>query len=215
MIKIFIVEDQEMFREALRLAIETGNDDLSVVGEAETGAEFFARIGGAQPDIVLLDIALPDMNGIDIARRLKNERPEIKILVISAENSNSTIKSMVGIDVDGFIGKRYGGFDGCVKAIRTVALGEKYYGKDISEIMYRIYVAKKQTTQITSEYTAQERRIIELSRDGLIAKEIATRLNISVKTVYNHKNNIFLKLGINNTLEMVKFAIEKGIIKME
>ncbi|MDR2149153.1 MAG: response regulator transcription factor [Tannerella sp.] len=213
MTNIFIVEDHEMYREAIRMALETRHPDICVVGEAETGAEFFALIRTATPDLVLLDIALPDMSGIDVARRLKSERPEIKILVLSAENSLSAVKTMLEIDVDGFIGKRYGGFDACAKAIRLVMQGEKFYGKDISEIMYRIFVAKKKTTTISDEFTQQERRIIELSREGLQGKEIADRLGISVKTVYNHRSNIFLKLDVNSALEMVKCAIEKGIIK--
>jgi DNA-binding NarL/FixJ family response regulator len=213
MTNIFIVEDQEMYREAIRMAFETRHPDICVVGEAETGAEFFALIRTATPDLVLLDIALPDMSGIDIARRLKSERPEIKILVLSAENSEFIVKTLVETGVDGFIGKRYGGFDACAKAIRLVMQGEKFYGTDIWEILNRILVAKTKSTEIPSHFSEQERRIIELSRDGLQGKEIADRLGVSVKTVYNHRTNIFEKLGCNNTMEMVKFAIEKGIIK--
>jgi DNA-binding NarL/FixJ family response regulator len=203
-----------MFRENIRFAIETRHPDMCVVGEAETGAEFFALLANVAPDIVLLDIALPDMSGIDIARRLKRERPKIKILVFSAENTADTVQKLLEIGVEGFISKRRGSGDALSEAIRTVAMGEEYYGKDITEIMYRIYVAKKKTTEITSEFSEQERRIIELSRNGKQGKEIADILQISVKTVYNHKNNIYKKLGINNSLEMVKFAMEKGIIQM-
>ena len=93
--------------------------------------------------------------------------------------------------------------------------GCEYFGKDISEIIYRIYVSKKGTTQVSQEFTEQEKRIIELCHEGLPGKLIADRLCISLRTVDNHKNHIFRKLGISNTMEMVRYALKNGIIRME
>jgi DNA-binding NarL/FixJ family response regulator len=153
------------------------------------------------------------MSGIEIARRLKNERPEIKILVISAENTTATIEEMVNIGVEGFISKFNSNPDILVHAIRSIMQGVDYFGRDISEIIHRIYIAKKKTTQITSEFSEQEKHIIECCHEGLPAKLIANRLGISVRTVDWHKSNIFRKLGINNSLEMVRYAVKSGIIK--
>jgi len=164
---------------------------------------------------VLLDIILPDMSGIEIARRLKTERPKLKILAVSAENSTPVVQEMLDIGIDGFISKRHGGIDTFAEAVRSIMQGVDYFGKDISEIIYRIYVAKKKTVEVSGEFTPQEKRIIELCREGLPGKLIADRLEISLRTVNNHKNHIFRKLGITNTMEMVQYALKNGIIQLE
>ncbi|MDR0795668.1 MAG: response regulator transcription factor [Tannerella sp.] len=215
MIKVIIIDDQGMFRFGVRMAIETRHPDLQIVGEAETGAELFALLNNEAPDILLLDIDLPDMSGIDIARRLKQERPEIKILAFSAQNSAETVQAMVDIGIEGFISKRHGGVDIFAEAVRAVVQGDEYFGQDISKIIYRIYVAKKNTAEVTSDLTEQEKRVIELCQTGLPGKLIADSLNISIKTLHNHKSNIFRKLGINSTGEMVNYALKKGIIRVE
>jgi len=213
MIKVIIVDDHELFRLGVRTAIQTGHPDLNIVGEAETGAEFFSLLKQTKADIVLLDILLPDISGIEIVGRLRKEYPEMKILAISAENTAAMVQDLLDAGIDGFISKRCGGVDVLAEAIRSVIRGFNFYGKDISDIIYRIYVAKKKTTEVSAEFTEQEKRIIELCRQGLPCKLIAERLNISPRTVDNHKNNIFRKLGINSTLEMVNYALKNGIIR--
>jgi len=211
-INAFIVDDHELFRLGLKTVIENHHPDINIVGEAKSGAEFFALLKTTAVDIVLLDIALPNVSGIEIARRLKNERPEIKILIISAENSTATIEEMIHIGVEGFISKFNSSPNILVEAIRTIMQGLEYFGRDISEIIHRIYIAKRRTTQVTSEFSDQEKRVIELCLEGLSAKMVADRLDISIRTVDWHKSNIFKKLNINSTLEMVQFAVKNGII---
>ena len=215
MINVIIVDDHELFRLGVKTAIENRHSDLRIAGEAESGAELFTLLTKVAADIVLLDIALPDMSGIDVARRLKTEYPQIKILAISAENATPVVQAMLDSGIEGFISKRHGGVDAFAEAIRSIVQGMEYYGKDISEIIYRIYVSKKRTAEVTSEFTQQEKRIIELCREGLPGKLIADRLGISLRTVNNHKSNIFCKLGINSTLEMVQYAVKNGIVQME
>ena len=214
MIKVVIVDDQDFFSMGVKTAIESRHPDLCVVGEAASGKELFALLETVDVDLVMLDIMLPDMNGVDIARRLKTERPELKILVISSENTSFFVKSMLDIGVDGFISKRIGGVDMFAEAIRSIMQGVNYFGKDISEIIYSMYVSIKKTTEVTTEFTEQEKRIIELCREGLPGKIVADQLNISLRTVNNHKNNIFRKLGINSTAEMVNYALKMGIIRI-
>jgi len=215
MIKVIVVDDHELFRFGMRKSVEYRHPDLQIVGEAESGAELFALLAEVDADIVLLDIALPDMSGIDIARRLKSERPALKILAVSAENAAPVVQAMLDIGIEGFISKRHSGLDTFAEAIRSIMQGVDYYGADISEIIYSIYVAKKKTAEAMSEFTKQEKRIVELCREGLPGKLIADRLGISISTVNNHKNNIFRKLGITNTMEMVQYAIKNGIINID
>jgi len=215
MIKVLLVEDHELFRLGVKTAIVNRHSDINIIGEAETGAEFFRMMDSMKPDIVLLDIMLPDMSGIEIARRLKREMPDIKILVISSENSIHIVQELLKIGVNGFISKRLSNIDILADAIRSIENGFEYLGKDISDIIYRIYVSKKNTTEITKEFTQTERKIIELCRDGLQSKQIASLLYVSPRTVENHKNNIFRKLGINNTIELIQYAVKNGIVRMD
>jgi DNA-binding NarL/FixJ family response regulator len=189
--------------------------DVSVTGEADSGKALFALLPSTPADVILLDINLPGMSGVEIARKLRSEYPDIKILAISAENAAETIKAMLEAGINGFISKQQSDADELAEAIRTVASGLEYYGRDISTIMLGVYVSKKKTTTVTNEFTDRERDIIILCRDGLMCKEIADRLGISINTVNTHKKNIFQKLGINNTVEMVQFALKNGIIRIE
>jgi DNA-binding NarL/FixJ family response regulator len=214
MTKVIVVDDHELMRLGVVTAIKTRHAArLCVVGEAGNGEELFAILDEVTPDIILLDIELPGMGGIDIARRLKSERPEIKILAFSHVTDTDVLQSMLETGIEGFIGKSDGKLSNIGEAIQHVMQGVAYFGKDVAQILYPIYVAKKQTTEVTSEFTPQEKRIIELCRDGLLGKEIADQLEISLRTVDKHKSNIYRKLGINTMTEMLRCAIKNGIIQ--
>ena len=215
MIRVIIVDDHELYRLGVRGAIESHHPDIVIAGEASNGEELFELLQHTGADLVLLDIILPGMPGTGIAYRLKEEYPGLKVLAVSAENSTPVIQTMLDIGIEGFISKRAGGTDVLSEAIRAVMSGLDYYGRDIAEIISRIYVAKTKSQKVSDRFTQQEKRIIELSHEGLSGKQIAYLLHISPRTVDNHKNNIFRKLGINSTLEMVQYALRKGIIQID
>jgi len=212
MITAILVEDHEIYRLGLKSAFENNYSDIEIIAEAETGVEFFALLKVKTADIVLLDINLPDMSGVEIARRLKKENPNMKILVTSTDNTEETVKELVAIGIDGFVSKRAGGVKIMVEAIRSIMSGLEYFGKDIADIIYKIYVSKKKTTEVSIDFSDIERKIIDLCREGLPSKQIADRLALSPRTIENHKSRIFHKLGINNTVEMVQYALKNGII---
>ena len=215
MVNAILVDDHALFRLGVKMALTSGHADINIIGEADCGRELFRLLETVTPDIILLDIILPDTTGIEIAKKLRKEKPGIKILAISAENTSDVVKKMLDIGIEGFISKRKGSADEIAKAIRTIMNGHQYYGDDISVIIYKVYVSKKKTAEVTSEFTEREKEIIEFCRAGLLSKEIARKLDISSRTVDNHKSNIFKKLGINNTIEMVQYAIKNGIIRVE
>ena len=215
MVKVIIVDDHSLFRVGLKAAFQHGCPDISVTGEADCGEALFTLLPETPADLVLLDINLPDTSGIEIARRLRSDYPEVKILAISAENATDTILALLEVGINGFISKQNSDAEELAEAIRSIMNGLEYFGRDISSIIFGIYVSKKKTSTVTNEFTEREREIIYLCRDGLMSKEIAARLNISTHTVNTHKRHIFEKLGINSTMEMVQYALKKGIIRIE
>jgi DNA-binding NarL/FixJ family response regulator len=211
-IKVFVVDDHALFRMGISMLFHQLHREIRYVGEAGDGETFFTLLPATAVDVVLLDINLPGMSGAEIARRLRSESPGVKILAISGENTAQAIEAMLEAGIDGFVSKQKGNADELIEAIRSVMNGVEYFGRDIARIMFDVYVSKKKTTAVTNEFTEREREIILLCRDGLLSKEIADRLGISFNTVNAHKKRIFQKLGINTTVEMVMYALNKGII---
>ena len=215
MINTILVDDHALFRLGVKSSITNEHKGICIVGEADSGKALFNLLKTVTPDIILLDIMLPDTTGVEIARKLRKEKPAIKILAISAENTSEIVHSMIDIGIEGFISKRQGSTGDIAVAIHTIMDGFEYFGSDISSIIYDVYVSRKDTINKPLEFTEREKEIISLCRDGLLCKEIANRLHISPRTVDNHKGNIFKKLGINNTIEMVQYATKYGIIRMD
>ncbi|MDR2010269.1 MAG: response regulator transcription factor [Bacteroidales bacterium] len=208
--KIFIVDDHQLFRMGIRLAL-TGKPDVEIVGEAGTGRDLFVALESQTPDIVLLDILLPDMSGLEIAKKLKEENPEIKILILSAESPEAIVEEVLKIGIEGYVSKSTN-IQEIEDALYSVDNGLEYFGRDISKVIYDVVVAKKKQNENSPVFTPRELEIIRLCSDGLLSKEIADQLQISYRTVENHKNNIFKKLGINNSVELARYAILNGLL---
>jgi len=215
MVQVIIVDDHRLFRVGLIASFKVEHPDIEIVGEAECGEELFDVLETTSADVVLLDINLPDVPGADIARRLRSDYPDTKILAVSAENTAQTIQAMLEAGIDGFVSKQNSDSAELAEAIRAVMSGVEYFGRDVASIIFSVYVAKKKTADVTNEFTEREREIIIACRDGLMCKEIAARLGVSINTINTHKKRIFQKLGINTTIEMVQYALKKGIIRIE
>ena len=214
-IRVVVVDDHKLFRVSLKATFQTGYSDIVIVGEAKCGEELFRVLPTTPADLVLLDINLPDIPGVSVARRLRREYPALKILAVSGENATATVHAMVEAGIDGFISKQNSDDSELSEAMRTVMSGLEYFGRDIAAIIFDVYVSKKKTTVVTPEFSEREREVIELCRDGLQSKEIAARLGVSARTVVGYKEKIFEKLGINNTMEMVQYALKNGIIHID
>jgi len=212
-IKVIIVEDEFLARELLRDKINDF-DDIVVVGDYEGGEALIEALPALDFDVALLDIALKGMpmQGVEVARYLRRERPSVKILAVSSEISKETISKMLDAGIDGFLSKYKISPENFAEAIREVASGLEYFTRDVSAVMRGIIKSKDVTDKFMSQFTEQETRIIELSKEKLPAKLIADRLNISTATVYKHNQNIYKKLGINKSAELAQYALEKGVI---
>ena len=208
-IRILLVDDHPLMLLGLRSMLE-GQTGLQVVGTAADGFAALEKAASLQPDVMLLDIMMPGMDGIEVSRRMRAEMPDVALLVLSSDTSLATVEALLNIGIDGFLPKS-SGQTAMIEAIRSVAAGYEYFGTDIARLIERISLAKKASDSL---FTPRELDVIRLSCKGLQYKEIAGELGIKYLTVVTIKNNIFRKLGINNTVELVLYAIKKELISL-
>ena len=218
-IKVTVVDDHELFRLGVCSMLQA-EQDIEVTAEANSGEQLLEIMRKEEiPDLVVLDIIMPGLSGIQVAAKIKNEHPSVKILLLSSENGDEVVSDAIKIGVDGFLSKLDVGED-LPKAIKTICEGGKFYGKGISDIMYAVLVAEKvienrNESRFGDLFSKRELEIITLCAKGLKAREIAERLYISKRTVEWHRAKIFQKLGIHNNLELVRYALKKGIVSFE
>lgn len=206
---ILLVEDHVLTRMGTLMAINGAGGEYKVVAEAGSVAEAKDIISkGDDIGLVLLDLMLPDGYGLEVVEFMKSIKSPAKILVLSSDNNKNNILQLLDAGIDGFISK-FVDVSTLIYAIESVSNGLEYLGKDISEIIHAVATAHTPADNI---FTNRETEIIQLCAKGYMSKEIADELNISNRTVENHKNNIFKKLGFNTTGELIRYAYEHGII---
>jgi len=213
-IDIFLVEDHKIVRDGLR-ALLLGVKDVKIVAEAASGKDFYEQFEKIHIDIVILDIGLPDISGIDIAEKLTLNQPEIKVIILTANTDENNIVQAVKAGVSGFLSKDTPKEE-FLEAIRSVQKGEQYFGDAISKIVYKGYIntIKGKQPKDKKSLTSRELEVIKLISDGLAYKEVAGKLFISTRTVETHRNNILEKLELKNNIELVKYAIKNNIVDL-
>lgn len=206
---IAIIDDHELIRLGLRSILSTTPHEVTI--DVATANALFEQLQSGTPcDLILLDILLPEMSGVEVAQRLRAEYPNIKIIVVSMETKEYTLIQLMQIGIDGFISKN-GPMEEVCAAINSVEEGVPYYGHDLA-LLVRDIVDARLDKKSSALLTKRELEIIEACCSGMLGKEIAEKFNISLRAVNSHKTNIFNKLGLNSSVEMVRFAIEHGII---
>jgi two-component system response regulator NreC len=211
-IKIIVAEDQGLIRHALASLLKR-IDGFEVVGLAGNGMEVLTLLETLRPDIILMDIKMPKMNGIETTRKVNEKMPWIKIIGLSMYDHPTFIKEMLRSGAKGFLSKDCA-FEELREAIQTVFAGETYLSKNASRMVIDEF-SKNSTMPETGgiqSLTTREIEVIQLLAEGNITKEIATKLFISEKTVDRHKTNILKKLNLKNTAQLVKIAVDQGII---
>ena len=208
-INVLLVEDQTLTRMGISLALNSGSSNCRIVAEAGSVHEAKELLKQMEKvDIVLLDLMLPDGNGTEIVQFLRSRGADTKVLVISADTTRENILQLIDLGIGGFISK-FADISTLEAAITSVYSGIEYYGKDITEILHAVSTAKAQALDI---FTSRELDIMRYCAKGLSVKQISEELNISTRTVENHKNNIFKKLGFNSTAELINYVFEHGIV---
>lgn len=204
-----ILDDHELIRVGLRSVLQDLPHTITI--NVATADELFAELQKGTPcDLLLLDILMPDTGGIEVAQRMRAEYPEVKIIVISVDTKEYVITQLMQIGIDGFISKN-GPLEEVRLAVESVEDGVPFYGRDLS-VLVRDIVDARLNKKASALLTKREIEIIEACCNGMLGKEIAEHFHISLRAVNSHKTNIFNKLGLSSSVEMVRFALEHGII---
>lgn len=216
-ISIFLVDDHQLVRDGIK-ALLTGLTDIVIIGEANSGHELMDQIGHATPDIILMDISLPDISGIDLTRQLSREHPGVKILILSMYTNEDFIFNALKAGAMGYLPKNTSRQE-LLDAIYALNNGQEFLGSSISKVILKSYIRHateedKSPESIQTPLSGREIEILRLYAEGLNNKEISEKLSISIRTVESHKNHIVRKLGLKSTVDMVKFAIRNKIIEL-
>ncbi|HKJ78468.1 MAG TPA: response regulator transcription factor [Prolixibacteraceae bacterium] len=212
--KVLIADDHQLFREGLANLLSSA-PDIEVIAEAEDGKEATEKAKQLKPDVLLIDIGMPHMNGIEATRILKKEMPELKIIAVSMHSDRQFVKGILEAGADGYLLKNCT-YRQLIDAIQSVNLGKKYLSDDITEMIIKGYLDPSETEAETyTELSEREMEILKLYAEGKSTREISEKLFISVKTVGTHKQHILEKLGLKTNADMVKYAIKEGLIQLQ
>ena len=210
-IDIMVIDDETLVRLGIKFSLLTLAPDIHVVAEAGDVATAKVLLKGELHfDMVLLDLQLPDGNGLDLARLIRQTHPDVKILVVSMETSEDILQSLFNIGIDGFISKQAGDEE-LVSAICSVAEGFEFYGDDVAHLIHAVQTSLRWKEP---NFTEREMEIVRLCAKGLTAKQIADQLCLSARTIETHKHNIFQKMGFGTTAELIHYAFQYGLVKM-
>jgi len=215
-IHIILTEDHQILRDGVKSLIASEN--IKITGEASTGAELMKLLEGEKPDIILMDISLPDTSGIELTRLISERFPEIKVLILSMYTDESFISQAIKSGAKGYLHKNTTREEMLI-AIDTVYSGNDFYSDNISKIILKTYIekAKLNAEEILNPHEILSKREIEILTmfaEGFINKEIADKLFISIRTVESHKNHIMQKLNLKTQVELVKYAIRHNLINI-
>jgi len=210
-IRVLLADDHTMVRQGLKALLDA-EPDIQVVGEASDGWETIQQAETLRPDVILMDITMPRLNGLEATRRLKKSLPKIQILALTMHTNEEYVREVLRAGAAGYILKE-AAVSELVKAVRAVAKGESYLSPAASKVLVEDLARGRQWTGDTlfDTLTPREREVLQLIGEGYTNSEIAKRLSISVKTVETHRAQLRRKLNIHDRAGLIRYAIRKGI----
>jgi two-component system, NarL family, response regulator NreC len=214
--RLLIADDHKLMREGLRALIEK-EQGMTVVGEADNGKETIALCRKLTPNVVIMDVAMPDLNGIEATRRIVHDNPRAKVLALSGHSERHFVTEMLKAGASAYIVKQTA-YEELIRAIHAVMNGKTYLSPSVTQGLVDSYVrttAHPGDNPAFATLTDREREVLQLLAEGKSTKEMADRLSVSVKTVETHRRNIMEKLNIHSVAELTKYAIREGVTSLE
>jgi DNA-binding NarL/FixJ family response regulator len=209
--RILLADDHKIVRDGLKALLDK-EADMAVVAEADTGRRALQLSRKVKPDIVVMDVSMPDLNGIDATRQIVEELPSVKVVALSMHAQKQFVEGMLKAGVSGYLLKD-SAFDELIMALRTVIAGRHYLSPDITGVVVDGYLKSNHDGGgvAPAVLTAREREVLQLIAEGHSVKHIAANLHISVKTVETHRSHIMNKLDLHNIADLTKYAIREGL----
>lgn len=215
-IRVLLVDDHALMRTGLRMMLGT-QEDFEIVGECESGREAIQRAQELSPDVILMDITLPDILGIEATRTIKKLLPKTAVLALTMHEGEEYFFEMLNAGASGYLPKKAAPTE-LVSAIRVVHAGGVYLYPSLAKTLVQDYLKHAENGDARAAFdglTEREQQVLKLIADGLSNQEAADRLVISVKTVERHRANILAKLNLHSRTDLVKYAIRKGLIEVD
>jgi two-component system response regulator NreC len=214
-IKILIADDHKIVRDGLRMLVEK-QPDMVVVGEAENGRKAVHLALKMVPDVVIMDVTMADLNGIEATRQIHKGQSQIKLIALSMHSDRRFVAGMLEAGASGYLLKDCA-FEELALAIQGVMSDRIYLSPEISDIVIRDYVHKlsPKPSSAYANLTAREREVLQLLAEGKSTKQIAVSLNVSIKTIESHRSRIMEKLNIHSIAELTKYALREGLTSLE
>ncbi len=212
MTTVLVADDHGIVREGLRRLLEA-ESDLQVTGEARDGREVLQQVEEHKPQVVVLDISMPRLGGLETLERLRTNHPDVKVILLSVHGDAPFIQSAISLGADGYVLKD-GRAAEIVTAIRAVTKGGSYFSPVVArEIVEQLRTPETQSPEPFSVLSQREREVLHLIAEGMSAKEVAGELSISTKTVEAHRTSLMRKLGVRKATELVRYALRHGLIE--
>ncbi|MBM2825900.1 MAG: two component transcriptional regulator, LuxR family [Dehalococcoidales bacterium] len=215
-IKVLIADDHAIVREGVRMILGL-HDDIEVAGEAADGIEAIAQVGKLLPDVVVMDIAMPGLGGLEATLEIRKLSPQTKVLVLTQYEDSEYIYRFLKAGATGYVLKKAVGSD-LVSAIRAVAQGKNFLDPAITDKVIKGFLEQPEISRDETSYeklSDREKQVLKLIAEGYTLQRVADILCLSIKTVMTHRTNLMEKLGIHNRTELVKYAIRKGLVSAD
>jgi len=212
-IRILVVDDHAIMRDGIRALLGL-HDDIEVVGEASEGKEAVEKAQELIPDVVIMDIAMSGMDGLEATRRIRKKSPKMKVLVLTQYDNKEYILSVIKAGASGYVPKRALGSE-LVSAIRAVQQGDSFLYPSAAAALIEDYLQQAREEEPYDQLTAREREILKLIAEGHTSREIADMLFLSPKTALGHRSKIMEKLNLHNQTELIKYAMRKGLVSLD
>lgn len=208
-IRILLADDHRLVRQGFRLILES-QEEMEVVGEAGNGREVLEKAEALQPDVVVMDVTMPELNGIEATRRMRTSAPHAHVLALSVHRDAVYVREIIRAGAEGYILKESADVE-LLAAVRAVSEGNSYLSPEVAGAVLKDY--RRQAMSPLDLLSPREREILQLVAEGMTNKDIAARLSLSVYTIDGHRTRIMEKLGLHSVGELVRFSVRHGIVE--